>query len=123
MKQLGLIPRSRLKNLPASVRAAHELCFFLHDECVRALAEYERAGAHEETIRFKSEDDFTKFGELSKNHDAISVMQELGYHHASKKVILNTITMAMISDCLHHVYEALTCFEKQKSIVGFNLLR
>ena len=29
----------------------------------------------------------------------------------------------MISDCLHHVYEALRCFEKRKYIVGFNLLR
>ena len=123
MKHLGLIPRSRLKNLPRSVRAAHELCFFLHDECVRALAEYEEAGAYRETIRFKNEDDFAKFEELAENNDPISVMQELGYHHASKKVILNTISMAMISDCLHHIYEALTCFEKRKSIVGFNLLR
>ena len=31
--------------------------------------------------------------------------------------------MAMVSDCLHHVYEALRCFEKRKVIVGFNLLR
>ncbi|MCY4377001.1 MAG: hypothetical protein OXC31_24865 [Spirochaetaceae bacterium] len=91
---------------------------------MRALAEYEEAGAHRETVRFKNEDDFSRFEELAENNDdTISVMQELGYHHASKKVILNTISMAMISDCLHHIYEALTCFEKRKSIVGFNLLR
>ena len=123
MKHLGLIPRNRLKELPGSVRAAHELCFFLHDECLRALAEYEKAGAHQETVRFKNEDDFSRFKELAEDNDTISVMQKLGYHHVSKKVILNTISMAMISDCLHHIYEALRCFEKRKSIVGFNLLR
>ncbi len=38
-------------------------------------------------------------------------------------MVLNTITMAMVSDCAHHIYEALRCFEKGKVIPGFNLLR
>lgn len=29
----------------------------------------------------------------------------------------------MVSDCLHHLYEALRCFEKRKFVVAFNLLR
>ena len=109
--------------MPESVRAAHELCFFLHDECVRALAEYEGAGAHRETIRFENTDEFVRFEELAASDDAITALRKLGYHHASKRVVLNTISIAMISDCLHHVYEALACFEKRKCIVGFNLLR
>ena len=55
--------------------------------------------------------------------DAVGALRDLGYQDASKRVVLNTIRMAMISDCLHHVYEALRCFEKRKVVVGFNLLR
>ena len=29
----------------------------------------------------------------------------------------------MVSDCLHHIHEALICFEKRKFIVGLNVLR
>jgi hypothetical protein len=29
----------------------------------------------------------------------------------------------MVSDCLHHIYEGLRCFEKRKIVVAFNLLR
>ena len=123
MKRIGLIPRSRLKNIPDKVRARHELCFFLHDECARSLVEYEQAGAHLETIKFRDQVELTRFEELANNTDTIEALRELGHPNASKKVVLNTISMAMISDCLHHVYEALRCFEKRKCVVGFNLLR
>ena len=123
MKTVGLIPRNRLRHIPEQVRVYHELCFFLHDECVRALHEYENAGAHVETIKFLHSDDGDKFQDLANKTDAVGALRDLGYHDASKRVVLNTIRMAMISDCLHHVYEALRCFEKRKVIVGFNLLR
>lgn len=123
MKNIGLVPRNRLKNMPEKIRAKHELCFFLHDQCARALVEYESAGAHIETIQFKNQEDFTRFEKLSSDTDVIGALRNLGYHRASKNVVLNTISMAIISDCLHHLYEALRCFEKRKYIVGLNLLR
>ena len=123
MKTIGLIPRSRLKHIPEHVRVYHELCFFLHDECVRALIESENSRAHVETIEFLHPGDGDKFQELANKTDAVGALRELGFQDASKKVVLNTIRMAMISDCLHHVYEALRCFEKRKMVVGFNLLR
>lgn len=46
-----------------------------------------------------------------------------GYEAEARKVVLNQITMAMVSDCLHHIYEALRCLEKRKVIVALNLLR
>ena len=55
--------------------------------------------------------------------DVIGALRALGYRDATRHVVLNTIRMAMISDCLHHIYEAFRCFEKRKFIVGFNLLR
>ena len=36
---------------------------------------------------------------------------------------INTITIGMVSDCLHHIYEALRCMERRKVVVAFNLLR
>ena len=123
MKRIGLVPRNRLENLPEQVWAHHELCFFLHDECVRAMAEYETAGAHLERIEFSDPEEFGRFEALCEHTDTIEALRELGYANASKRVVLNTICIAMISDCLHHVYEGLRCFEKRKFVVGFNLLR
>lgn len=123
VKTVGLIPRNRLTHLPKHVRVYHELCFFLHDECVRALHEYETARAHVETIDFLHPGDGDKFQDLADRTDAVGALREPGYQDAPKKVVLNTIRMALISDCMHHVYEALRCFEKRKVVVGFNLLR
>ena len=39
-------PRNRLRWIPQDLQLAHEYCFFLHDECVRLLAEYEAVRAH-----------------------------------------------------------------------------
>jgi hypothetical protein len=46
-----------------------------------------------------------------------------GYPEQARRVLINTIMMGMVSDCLHHIFEALKCFEKRKVVVGFNLLR
>ena len=123
MNAVGLIPRNRLKHIPENVRVYHELCFFLHDECARVLHEYENARAHVEKLKFRHPDDGNRFRDLAEKTDAVGALRELGYQRSSKRVVLNTIRMAMVSDCLHHVYEALRCFEKRKIIVGFNLLR
>lgn len=123
MKRIGLIARKRLRQIPKDYRAHHELCFFLHDECVRALVEYETARAHVETIRFRTPGEGKQFQALVKTMDVVGALRALGYRDATKRVVLNTIRMAMISDCLHHIYEAFRCFEKRKFIVGFNLLR
>lgn len=123
MKTLGIIPRKRLKFLPEEKRVVHEYCFFLHDECVRLLKEYEEAEAHLVSIPFKNHEDNQKFEEIAQSTDPIEALSSLGYLEESKRVMINTITMAMVSDCLHHIYEALICFEKRKFIVGFNILR
>ena len=123
MTHIGLIPRPRLRHIPKALRPTHELCFFLHDECVRALKEYEEADAHIEKIEFKHVDHADKFAAMAEKTDAITALRALGYATEATTIVLNTIKMAMISDCLHHLYEALSCLEKRKSIVALNLLR
>ncbi len=109
--------------LPEEKRVVHEYCFFLHDECVRLLKEYEEAEAHLVSIPLKNHEDIQKFEEIVQSTDPIEALSSMGYLEESKRVMINTITMAMVSDCLHHIYEALICFEKRKFIVGFNILR
>jgi hypothetical protein len=123
MRALGFIPRQRLKNIPPDLRVRHEYCFFLHDECVRALKEYEEANAHVVSIEFQSKITAEQFQKIAKDRDTIEALRATGYPNEAKRVILNHITMAMVSDCLHHIFEGLRCLEKRKFVVALNLLR
>lgn len=120
---IGNIPRNRLKNIPPKLRASHEYCYFLHDQCVHVLKEYLAAEANLVTVKFKSKINAAQFQKIAASEDTIAALRKTGYSKEAKRVILNQITIAMVSDCLHHIYEALRCFEKRKSVVAFNLLR
>jgi hypothetical protein len=123
MRHIGLIPRNRLQLMPAAIRAKHEYCFFLHDQCVQMLKQYEDARANLVTVNFQSNVTAKKFQEIADSEDPIHALRETGHPDEAKRVILNQITMAMVSDCLHHLYEGLTCFEKRKIVVALNVLR
>lgn len=118
-----LIPSNRLHRLPPHLRLAHEYCFFLHDEMVRLLVEYEQADASKVSVQFVDPEQSKRFGKLARKHDPITALRELGLHIEARRVVLNAITSALVSDCGHHIYEALICFEKRKIVPGFNLLR
>lgn len=120
---INLIPRNRLSLIPKNLRLAHEYCFFIHDECTRILLEYESARAHAVNVKFRNERDSKIFSTKLAKRDPIAMMRSLGYEIEARKVVLNQITMAMVSDCLHHIFEALKCLEKRKVVVAFNLLR
>lgn len=119
----GLIPRNRLKWIPAEHRLAHEYCFFLHDEIASTLKKYEDEGAHVVEFQLNNESEMNRFTEIAEDFDTIAAIRDVGRHDIARQVILNTITMAIVSDCAHHIYESLRCFEKRKFIPAFNLLR
>jgi hypothetical protein len=85
--------------------------------------EYENAKANLVTVNFESAITAQTFQEIASKHDLIQALRETGHPEEAKRVILNQITMAMVSDCLHHVYEGLCCFEKRKIVVALNVLR
>jgi hypothetical protein len=122
MRHVGLIPRKRLRHIPYDLRVVHEYCFFLHDECVRILKEYENAEAHLVTVQFPSKLASDEFQKLAST-DPIEALRAAGHPNEAKRVILNQITMRLTSDCLHHIFEGLSCLEKRKVIVALNLLR
>lgn len=111
-----------MERIPRELRLAHEYCFFLHDQCVHLLAQYEAAGAHSVKIKFRSQEEAKRFSQLAQG-GAIDALRATGYPAEARRVILNTITIAMVSDTLHHLFEALKCLEKRKAVVAFNLLR
>lgn len=102
---------------------AHEYCFFLHDECARMLVEYESAEAHNVKVQFKDKAESRRFSKIAKAEHAIAALRALDRGSEARRVVLNNITMAMVSDCAHHLYESLRCFEKRKIVPAFNLLR
>lgn len=118
-----LIPANRLRWIPKDWRLAHEFCFFMHDEFARMLVEYEAADATKVSFQFTSKAQGKRFRGLAQKHDALTAMRELGLHSEARRVVLNQVTMAIVSDCAHHIYESLRCFEKRKFIPGMNLLR
>lgn len=123
MKHIGLIPRSRLSKLPEHLRCIHEFCFFLHDQTVSLLREYEEAEAHHVSLKFRNEKEKAEFLYIADTQDPITAMKAIGRHQEAQKCEINTIIIGLTSDYLHHVYESLICFEKRKFIVGFNVLR
>ncbi len=119
----GLIPRSRLKWVPPAARLAHEYCYFLHDACVQMLAEYEKARAHLVRFKFRDAGEADEFERLANEVGSAEALKRLGRLDEARRVAINTITIGMVSDCLHHIYEALQCMERRKVLVAFNLLR
>jgi hypothetical protein len=105
------------------MRLAHEYCFFLHDECVRMLSEYEAADAHLISFKFLNNAERKKFEKLAKEHDVVNAMRALNRHAEVRRLIFNSITMAMVADFAHYIYEALRCLEKRKVTVALSLLR
>lgn len=87
------------------------------------LVEYEEAEAHLVSIKFANDEDALRFRKQADAGDALLAMRARGYESEARRLILNQMTMAMVSDCAHHIYEALRCLEKRKVVVAFNLLR
>lgn len=123
MTTAGRLPRAHLRGLPKPVRLAHEYCFFLHDETLRMLVEYEGARAHFVRHDFADAEQAQAYARLAETLHPIDAMRRLGLEAQARRVVLNQVVMAMTSDVLHHLYEGLRCLEKRKSIVALNLLR
>jgi hypothetical protein len=120
---VNLIPKARLERLPKPLRLAHEYCFFLQDNGTRLLVEYEAGGAHHVPLKFRNIVEFRRFEALQSRIGSIAALREFKRHKEVRRIILNNVTMALVSDCQHHIFEALKCLEKRKFVVAMNLLR
>jgi hypothetical protein len=102
---------------------AHEYCYFLHDACIQLLREYEKEEAHLVSLKFKDEDEAAQFYTIVNAASTIEALHSIGRTDEARRATLNSIVLVMVSDCFHHIFEALHCMERRKFIVALNLFR
>ncbi len=124
MKRLDYLPSERLQLLPESYWLHHEFCFYLHDSVLNLLIQYDKADKQNlvynsfiEVIKEKN------LAEKFKDKCLLDILKSMENPIAYKKHILGHTILALTSDMLHFLYEALSCIEKRKFSVAFSLLR
>lgn len=120
MRGIGIIDPERLRLIPPEHHAAHEFCFHLHDQMAGLLVEMEATRACEVSFPANNETDLL---EIEQCDNIIDLLNSTGREHISDRIVLNQINMALFSDCLHFMYEALIALEKRKFSVSLSLLR
>jgi hypothetical protein len=119
MEPLAIIDPSRLQMLPADKIAIHELAFWLHDKMTELLVETESSSRKKVwNTAFTAID--RELGQRGIENTQEFLAQSGGIISTPLKL---EVAMAILSDSLHYIYEALTSFEKRKFNVGFSLLR
>jgi len=122
LRYVSYLELDRLIAIPERHWPAHEFSFYLHDQLLHMLTQYEEGDAHNLVVQAfmeatkGQEDKFEGVDilEFLKKNDLVRPYE----HH-----ILSHVTLAVVRDMLHFIYEALSAFEKRKFSVGFSLLR
>lgn len=124
MRTLGIIDEDRLMLLPDKYRVAHEFCFYLHDKLAQMLVEY-NLNRVQDTVADAFEKVIVEAGQEDKFEgvDLLEYMKENELIEPYRHHLVSHTIMALTSDMLHFIYEALTCLEKRKFSVAFSLLR
>lgn len=122
MQSIGLFDEERLTLIPAKYWKAHEFCFYLHDQMVAMLHQYDESGAHNLVLdaflrAVGGKDD--KFDVI----DFLELLKEKGLTEEYRHYLTSNVTLALIADMLNFLFESLSAFEKRKFTVGFSLLR
>ena len=120
IKPIGIIDPERLSLMPESCHAEHEFCFRLHDQMAALLVEGERRDVGRVVFSLQSEEDRRQ---LESAVSPIDYLLATGKDELAQRVVKNAVTVALFSDFLHFIYEALRALEKRKFAVAFTLLR
>lgn len=121
-KAIGIISDERLLYIHPKYHAAHEFCFYIHDQLLQLLQQYEDSNTHNlvpEVLRSELEKYDTDHLEI----DLLEFLNVPGLEEPYRHFIISHTVLGLTADLLHFLYEALTCFEKGKYSVAFSLLR
>lgn len=122
MKTLGLLDPDRLAHIPVGYRPSHEFCFYLHDQMLELLIQYEASGAHRwVTNAFKGV--IQEHGKEAEDIDIFELLKEKKLVNFYKHHLVCHLVFSLTGDMLNFLYESLRCFEKRKFAVAFSLLR
>lgn len=106
--------------MPRNIIPRHELCFWLHDQMTRLLVEASESG-HVEMWHRSVRQALKRAGKEANNETTWEELANIG-GVLSVPMKLDVL-MAVVSDMLHFIHEALKAFEKRKFTVGYTLLR
>lgn len=120
MAGIGIIDAERLRHIPKSYHSEHEFCFHLHDLMVGMLRDVEAADAQSVAVTLGSEEEVRA---LEDANDIMEYLATTGRGGVEQRAMINHLTVALFSDMLHFVYEALVALEKRKFTVAYALLR
>ena len=112
----------RLWSIPGNHWSEHEFCFFLHDQILHMLRDYEAGGVHQmvSDAALEHEEEMKQaFGQF----DLIEILKTFPDDRFYKHHVISHVSFALCADMLNFLYEAFTCFEKRKFLVGLSLLR
>ena len=119
MKPIGLIPPDRLLHVPKRYHARHEFCFHLHDLMAGLLVHTEKTQAGRVSFTIKEGDRDA----LGRSAHVLDFLADSGREDVERRLVINHMSIALYSDMLHFIYEALRALEKRKFAVAFSLLR
>lgn len=122
MDAIGYLDSERLSKLSPEYWKDHEFCFYLHDNLLQMLIDYESSGAHNwVTDAFRKV--MSEKGVPEQESDVLSFLRENNLTELYRHHLISHLVMALTGDMLHFLYEALKCLEKRKFSVAFSLLR
>ena len=101
---------------------SHAYCYFVHDQMVDFIMSGEEAGIATATINFKEESHAEEIVRLS-GEDLWYWLDKSGYHEELDEMTFHHISLALLSDFCHFIYEALSCTSRGKTTVAYALLR
>lgn len=120
MTEIGIIDAERLTNIPKKHHPEHEFCFHLHDLMTQLLVEMNAIKASDVSFPLESEEEARL---LNESGDVLDFLAQSGRGDIERRVVINHVSMALFSDMLHFIYEALIALEKRKFSVAFALMR
>ncbi|MEM7168656.1 MAG: hypothetical protein AAF530_00680 [Pseudomonadota bacterium] len=119
MKPIGVIDTERLRHIPVQYRARHEFCFHLYDLMRGLLKQLQLAGVHGVSVDLAE----GEIENLRQSSHVLDFLADSGRGEVERRAVVNHLTLALYSDMLNFVYEALCMLEKRKFVVAFALLR
>lgn len=122
MKTLGLLDVDRLVHIPLEYWSSHEFCFYLHDQMLELLVQYEASGAHQ-WVTNAFEEAVRKYGKKAEKIDIVEFLKDKELTPFYKHHLVCHLVFGLTSDMLNFLYESLRCFEKRKFAVAFSMLR
>ena len=107
-------------HLPPQFDVAHDLCFVLHDLMAQLIVEGMRSGIFHARFDLRSDEERIS---LEESENVLDWLHQTGQVEERTKVLVSTVTPAVLSDMMHCIYEALECSRKGKLAIAFMLIR